>query len=162
MPAVRLALAVLLCAAPAPAADFTGKVVAVIDGDTITVLRGAEQVRVRLHGIDCPELRQDFGDRAKRRTSQLAFGEAVVVREVDTDRYGRTVAEVVLPGGDLLHRELARAGLAWWDARYAPDDRVLRLIEAEARAARRGLWSRDDAVPPWEWRAERRKGAAAP
>jgi micrococcal nuclease len=58
---------------PATAAAWSGKVVGVSDGDTITVLHGGGQERIRLWGIDCPEKGQDFGTRAKRLTSSLVF-----------------------------------------------------------------------------------------
>jgi endonuclease YncB( thermonuclease family) len=142
------------CTHAVPAsADFTGKVVAVSDGDTITVLRDRTQVKVRLHGIDCPETGQDFGSRAQQDTSRLAFGQVVTVRPRDTDRYGRTVAEVVLPDGRSRNQELVRGGLAWWYRAYAPDDGTLARLEAEAKAAGRGLWAQPAPVPPWEWRA---------
>ncbi len=81
------------------AADFTGRVVGVADCDTITVLHNGKGERIRLHGIDCPEKRQAFGKRAKQFTSTLVFGKAVTVQVLDRDRYGRTVAEVLLPDG---------------------------------------------------------------
>jgi endonuclease YncB( thermonuclease family) len=62
------------------AADgFSGKVVGVSDGDTITVLRDRTPVKIRLRGIDCPETGQDFGSRAKSVASELAFGKVVTV-----------------------------------------------------------------------------------
>src|SRR3954467_11635776 len=83
---------------PASAAECPARVVGVSDGDTLTVLRdGRTQVKIRLHGIDAPETGQDFGSRAKQAASDLAFGQTVTIRERDTDRYGRTVAVVVLP-----------------------------------------------------------------
>jgi micrococcal nuclease len=100
-----------------PAADdFTGKVVGVHDGDTITVLKDRTPVKVRLFGIDCPEIGQDFGSRAKLATSELAFGKVVTVEPRQKDRHARTVADVVLPDGRILNHELVRRGLAWWGA----------------------------------------------
>ena len=90
-------LLVLLAARPACGSDYAARVVGIADGDTITVLRDRTQVRIRLHGIDAPETGQDFGSRAKQAASELAFGKQVTVRPRDTDRYGRTVAEVILP-----------------------------------------------------------------
>lgn len=137
----------------AQAADFTAKVVGVTDGDTLTVLTAEKrQVKVRLHGVDAPETGQDFGARSKQAASSLAFGKQVTVSEMDRDRYGRTVAEVILPDGKSLNRELVRSGYAWHFVRYAPDDREHATLEAEARAAKRGLWSQPGAVPPWDWR----------
>ena len=69
--------------------------------------------RIRLWGIDCPESRQAWGTRAKQFTGALAFGQTVTVRVRDTDRYRRTVAEIILPDGRNLNQELVRAGLAW-------------------------------------------------
>ena len=78
--------------------------------------------------------------RAKQFTGDLAFGKDVKVIVRDVDRYGRTVGEVVLPGGRSLNRELVKAGLAWWYRQYAGGDRELERLEAAARAAWRGLW----------------------
>jgi endonuclease YncB( thermonuclease family) len=135
------------------AADFPARVVGITDGDTLTVLTADHrQVKIRLHGIDAPETGQDFGSRAKQAASELAFGKEVTVRPMEKDRYGRTVAEVPLPGGRSLGREMVRQGRAWWYRTYAPGDRELARLEAEAKTARRGLWSQPGAVPPWKWR----------
>ena len=59
---------------------FAGRVVGVTDGDTISVMRDGRSVRVRLEGIDCPERGQDFGQRAKQFTSDMAFGKDAASR----------------------------------------------------------------------------------
>jgi len=92
----------------------TGKVVGVTDGDTIKVLLRGKAVKIRLNGIDCPERKQPFGRKARIFTSELVAGKVVKVEKVDTDRYGRMVANVYLPEGRMLNQELVRAGLAWW------------------------------------------------
>jgi endonuclease YncB( thermonuclease family) len=130
------------------AANFSGEVVGVTDGDTISVMKEGKAVKIRLYGIDCPEKRQDFGSKAKQAASDLVYGQTVQVIEYETDRYGRTIAEVVLPDGRSLNHELVRLGFAWWYRKYAPKDTVLGDIEAEARAAKRGLWVDAEAVPP--------------
>jgi endonuclease YncB( thermonuclease family) len=154
IPRLLAAVAVAL-AAGAPAGDFTARVVGASDGDTLTVLKGRTQIRIRLHGVDAPESSQDFGSRAKQAASALAFGKDVTVRPVDVDRYGRTVALVVLPDGRVLNHELLKAGMAWWYRRYAPGDVTLARLEAEAQASRRGLWAQASPVPPWDWRRGR-------
>ena len=151
-----LILATFLTPAGIAGESFSGKVVAISDGDTIRVMHNGSAERIRLWGIDCPEKRQPFGTRASQFTGDLAFGKDVKVLVHDVDRYGRTVGEVILPDGRSLNRELVRAGLAWWYQHYAPYDRELERLEAAARAARRGLWADKDPVPPWEWRRERR------
>ncbi len=138
------------------AADFTGRVVGVSDGDTITVLHNGKGERIRLHGIDSPEKRQAFGNRAKQFTSNLVFAKTVTVQVMDRDRYGRTVGVVLLPDGRSLNHELVRAGFAWMYRRYT-NDQSLSDLEEEARVARRGLWADAEPVPPWEWRVMRKR-----
>ena len=135
---------------------FTGKVVGVSDGDTIKVMRAGRAVKVRFHGIDCPERKQPYGTRAKQYTSEMAFGNEVEVRIKTTDRYGRIVGEVILPDGISLNKELVYVGLAWWYRKYAPNDRTLKALEAGAREAKRGLWADKNPTPPWEWRRGKR------
>lgn len=157
---LAVALAALLSLAAAAPGEFRGRVIGVSDGDTLTVLHERRREKVRLHGIDAPEKGQPFGERAKEVTAQLVFGREVAVRSTGQDRHGRTMAEVILPDGRHLNRELVRAGYAWWYRRYSTD-RTLGALEAQARAARSGLWADPRAIPPWEWRA-RRVGAAIP
>ena len=65
------AAVVLLLAAPAPAADFSGPVVSILDGDTIEVLHNQHPERIRLSGIDCPEKGQAYGHKAKEAASWI-------------------------------------------------------------------------------------------
>ena len=134
-------------------ADFTGKVVSVADGDSITVLHGREQVSVRLADIDAPEHAQPFSIRSKRALEALVKGQTVLVVERGQDRYHRTLARIYR--GDLdVNAEQVRQGMAWVYRHYS-DDRNLAKIEAEARIQRRGLWQGAKPVPPWEWRKTR-------
>jgi endonuclease YncB( thermonuclease family) len=155
---LMIALLTLLIAMPVhAAAPLTGRVVHVSDGDTVVVLTsGREEVKIRLHGIDCPEAKQPFGQAAKRQTLALAGGKDVTVLPLDTDRYGRTIGEVFLSDGTSLNKALVSMGYAWWYQRYAPRDAELAALEAEARRARRGLWADANPAPPWEWRKAQR------
>jgi micrococcal nuclease len=139
---------------PLRAADsFVARAVAVHDGDTVSVLRfGHERIRIRLEGVDCPELRQAYGRRAKRATADLVFGREVTVVPVDEDAYGRLVARIRVDGEDVA-LTLVRRGLAWQYRRYS-HDRALADAERAARAARIGLWADPHPQPPWEWRRE--------
>src|SRR5690348_692614 len=83
----------------AHAGDFSGRVVGVTDGDTIKVLHNGKAEKIRLYGIDCPEKGQPFGTRAKQFTLATVFEKEVTVQVKDTDKYGRTVADVMLPDG---------------------------------------------------------------
>jgi endonuclease YncB( thermonuclease family) len=151
---------ILLLSVPALAEEFTGKVVAITDGDTIKVLRDQEEVKIRLAGIDCPESHQAFGKKAKQATSDLAFGKTVTVQAKGKDRYGRVLADIILPDGTNLNRELVRSGCAWWYRKYSKDE-SLGHLEAEAREAKRGLWADPNAIPPWDWRHGQQTAPAA-
>jgi len=133
------------------AESWSGKVIGISDGDTLTVMHDNQGVKIRLAEIDCPESGQPFGQVAKRFISDLCFAKVVVIQPVDVDKYGRIVANVILPDGYDLSKELLRAGLAWHYKKYS-DNSSLAKLEIEARAAALGLWSQKDPIAPWEWR----------
>jgi len=137
--------------APRPTAVMSGRVIGISDGDTIEVLTSAGSRRIRLHGIDCPERRQPFGDRARQKTAELCFGQTVSFRIENRDPFGRLVADVTLPDGRVLNEELVRLGLAWWFRRYRKDPR-LEELERRAREAGIGLWRDPQPIAPWLWR----------
>ena len=132
---------------------FTAQVVAVHDGDTITVRTAAETLKVRVAGVDCPEIGQRWSSRAKQFTSQLVFGKTVTIQTRGTDQYGRMIGRVFVGTRD-LSEELLRAGMAW---RYEVGTSDRHLVDAEhaARQSRAGLWADAAPVPPWQWRHER-------
>lgn len=139
---------------------WEGRVVKIADGDTITVLApGNRQVKVRLYGVDCPESKQAFGQRARQFTASLVGNKTVDVQEMDTDRYSRVVGVVTVPGGKILNKALIEAGLAWVYTYYCKADfcPAWKREEILARQERRGLWRDGNPVPPWEWRREKRK-----
>lgn len=139
---------------------YTGKCVGVSDGDTISVMKSGRAVKIRLEGIDCPEMGQDFGTRAKQFTSALVFGKDVEVKEYSRDIYRRTVARVYVQGKDVC-LELVKAGLAWHFKKYS-SDAALAEAKVQARRAKKGLWSMPNAVPPWEYRKLHRRHGEGP
>jgi endonuclease YncB( thermonuclease family) len=151
-----LLLAALLIPTIVCAADYTGRVVGVLDGDTIEVLNGHHTEHIRLSGIDCPEKAQAYGKRAKQAASVLAFGKEVTIQMHGYDKYKRTLGDVILPDGMNLNQELVKQGWCWWYRKYAPGDTVLERLETEARAERKGLWVDPAPIPPWEWRKRSR------
>ncbi len=134
------------------AADFNGRVVGIIDGDTIEVLHHQQGERIRLNGIDCPEKGQAFGQRAKQAASSLAFGKNVTIQTHGNEQYKRTLGDATPPDGMNLNQELVKQSLCWWYRKYARADTVLEGLEKDAREARKGLWAHPHPVPPWEWR----------
>ena len=133
----RAAFLVLLTLASPAAAE-----VRIADGDTIAI----DGERIRLFGIDAPERAQPGGSEATTTLRRLIGAATPRCQRVDTDRYGRTVALCAVGGAD-LSLAMVRAGwaVAWCyylrrqrPALLAP----FRRAEAEAKAARRGMWAR--------------------
>jgi endonuclease YncB( thermonuclease family) len=131
----------ILAAPRLAAAELSAVVAGVHDGDTLTVLSGERSIRIRLSGIDSPEMNQPFGGDARSFTAELALGTTVTVIEEKMDRYGRLVAWVVLADGRNLNHEIVAAGFAWWYRQMLPGDRVLPELESDANQKGRGLWA---------------------
>lgn len=127
------------------------RAVACIDGDTFV---GSKDARVvRLWGIDAPELDQPWGDVSKAALIALTHRRQLNI-EPKGDSWGRLVG-VARRGREIdVGLELIKMGLAWHDPRYAPKAKEYAEAEAEARKAKRGLWSDDKPVAPWDWRKQ--------
>jgi endonuclease YncB( thermonuclease family) len=125
------------------------------DGDSLSVCIGGREARVRLVGIDAPEYRQAFGREARRSLAGLCEGRVARLEWTRADRYGRMLARVSCGGKD-ANAEQVRRGMAWVSDLDAPQPE-LQAQQQAARAARRGLWSELDAVPPWQWRRDDRR-----
>ncbi len=140
--------------------EFAARVVGVYDGDTITVLDNTKrQHKIRLSGIDAPELRQDFGRRAKEHLSGLVFDKNVLITHDKVDRWGRIVGKVILDGQD-TNLAMIEAGLAWHFKRYEKEqskaDRIAYAnAETTARGASKGLWGQANAIAPWDSRTNK-------
>lgn len=128
-----------------------GLVVSVHDGDTLTILVGKQQVKVRLAEIDAPELHQPFGNRSKQSLAELCFQVTAKMEMVARDRYGRAVSKVACAGTDASAHQVA-TGMAWVYDRYSKPSSPLYPLQDTAKAAKRGLWADNEPVPPWEWR----------
>jgi len=151
---------------PGVAATLTGHVVGVHDGDTVTVLDdNHEQHKIRLAGIDAPELKQAFGTRSRQNLSDMAYDKDARLECHKTIRNERKLCKVwVQPSdcptcGKTLDAGQAQviAGFAWWYRAYAieqsaEDQGRYGSAEDEARLRKWGLWQGAAPVPPWEWR----------
>lgn len=158
-----LVILALLLGLSCNAGTVEGRVVAIADGDTITVLDADRvQHRIRLGGIDAPEKRQAFGTRAKQSLSDMVFNKAVTVETGKTDRYGREIGKILVDGRDANLQQVQR-GFAWHYKAYQreqslSDRQLYDFAQSEAKAARRGLWQDAEPVAPWDWRKGRRGG----
>lgn len=152
----------LLILIPSLCTAWSGKVIHVADGDTITVLKSGKKVKVRLYGIDTPEKTQWYGQNAKAFTSSQVMGKQVDVQVIDTDRHGRAVG-VVTVGDLVLNKHLVEYGYAWVYYQYCKKAFCFAWAKAEheAKKAKRGLWKNAKAVPPWEYRKSKRKKSSS-
>ena len=140
-----------------PCFAMSGKVVKVTDGDTITVLTCQQkQVKVRLYGIDAPEKRQPFGQRAKESLSRLIAGKKVNVEETGKDRYGRVVG-IVKAGSVNVNEKMIYDGFAWVYDSFCKKSfcSSWKDKQSRARAEKRGLWRDKNPVEPWKWRKQK-------
>lgn len=139
------------------AETYTGRVVGIADGDTITVIDASNiPHKIRLSGIDAPEKKQAFGNVSKQNLAELVFSKTVTVETKKKDRYKRELGTVWVGSID-ANLEQVKAGLAWHYKKYEreqspADRRAYGSAEEDARASRRGLWREPRPVPPWEFR----------
>ncbi len=136
-----------------------GKVVRVIDGDSLIVKKGDTSHEVRLYGIDAPEHGQDYSKVSARYVRKKWLGEKVSVEPMDIDKYGRIIA-FVRNNGKLVNKEMVRVGLAWvypWFCREKPICTEMKKEQAKARKNRLGLWKNVDFMPPWQWRRNNKR-----
>lgn len=139
------------------AETLSGRVVAIADGDTLTILDATnQQHKIRLSGIDAPERAQEFGQKAKTSLSALAFNQTATAECRKKDRYQREIC-VVYVGRTDVGLEQVREGMAWWYQQYSkdqtPQERAdYQQAEFMAKIHRYGLWSSKNPTPPWEWR----------
>ncbi|EDS5038083.1 thermonuclease family protein [Salmonella enterica subsp. enterica serovar Wandsworth] len=130
---------------------FKGKVIRVLDGDTIEVLQENKPVRVRLANIDAPEKKQAYGRWSTNQLKSLIAAQSVTVTYTQSDRYGRIIGRVFTTNGIEANRFMVKSGAAWVYERYNTDDE-LPALQLEAQKMKRGLWADSQPVPPWEWR----------
>jgi endonuclease YncB( thermonuclease family) len=144
-------LIAFLLSPPAYAAEISGHVVAVADGDTITLLVDRQQVRVRLADIDAPERKQAFGNRSRQSLHGLCHGKSASIEVSGKDRYGRVIGTATCDSQN-ANAEQVRRGMAWVYDRYAHKDSPLYALQEMAKATKAGLWVDAEPVPPWDWR----------
>ena len=142
------------------------QVSSVHDGDTITVNSGWGKEKIRLCGVDAPELSQPLGTQSRDNLRSLiaAAGNQVNLMPVAKDRYGRTVAEVFtsLKGGQeqFLQEEQLKTGMAYVMERYlsdCPNADVMRSAEAIANRSHVGVWGGGgNYQKPWDYRRAKR------
>lgn len=155
-----LTLGIIIVCSMQAHADFSGKVVRISDGDTITVLDSKNrQQRIRFNQIDAPESSQAFGQKSRQNISYI-HNQYVYVVEDSKDRYGRTLGTIylmqngkvpVLQFRNSVNYKQVVDGYAWAYRQYMKDQSLL-VVENNARASKRGLWADPHPVAPWDYR----------
>ena len=146
---VVMLLGLLVCNANATNI-LQGLVVGVSDGDSLTLLDAEKrQHKIRLQGIDAPEMKQAYGQKSKESLSKLVYNKTIQVHWSKKDRFGRTVGQVMLGDIDIC-LEQVRRGMAWHFKDYQDEQSVKERdlydrAELQARELHLGLWQ--DAAP---------------
>ena len=131
----------------------TGKVVTVIDGNTVEVIgEDNETYKILLNGIDCPELGQEFGAKAKKVLEKLVLEKDVVIKIQGKDRLGNRLGIIIVEGKDDPRFELLKEGLAWTSEKNPIEE--LETIKENARLKNKGLWKEEKPTPPWIYRRQ--------
>lgn len=149
----------MLLPAVTSASTLTGRVVAIADGDTLTLLVGRQQHVIKLAAIDAPERYQAWGDRSQTNLSRLALNQMAVAECFRFDQKGQRLCKLTVNRADIGLAQI-QSGMAWWsrqeaNAQSAEDQSAYSSAELMAKLRRLGLWGDTLPVPPWEFRNER-------
>lgn len=171
---IKFFILLLLASVHLYGASFTGRVVGVIDGDTITVLYNHTPLKVRLAEIDAPEKKQNGGMDAKYFLSSLIFSKVVNVDWKEKDKYGRIIGFITVPfmqclesdaimvsvigNSDLVDVNLTMvaSGYAWEYKGYSKNP-YMKSWEENARDCGIGIWKNGNPVYPAKWRKKKNK-----
>lgn len=132
-----------------PLFALDGKFINIHDGDTVTILTvQKERIKIRLYGIDAPELKQPFGKAAKRHLSKLTQGKNISIDLKGNDRYKRKLG-ILLAGNKDINAQMVADGYAW---AYVKFSKIYKHLEQSARSQNLGIWRSKYQTPPWEFR----------
>ncbi len=167
---MRAFIALCCCLAlSAQAETFSAKVIVVMDGDTVMVLRGGQKLKIRLANIDAPEKDQSFGKQSRDSLLELVGKKQVQVDSQAIDQYGRIVGLISIDGLNVnqeqVQRGMAWAAEGWRQSRRVPTgvplaganshyhtDKTYIGLQSDAQRSRRGLWAQTSPQAPWQWR----------
>ncbi|MDR1276710.1 MAG: thermonuclease family protein [Candidatus Accumulibacter sp.] len=149
--AVTASLLLFICLSAHARSSLVGRVVRVVDGDTIVVLDARnDRIRVGLVGVDAPERVQAYGEASRRSLANLCAGQPVAVYEMQENRYGYLFGKIYCAGVDATVEQV-KLGMAWVQDQKSP----LYKLQKAAQSAKIGLWADSDPIPPWDYRERR-------
>ena len=142
-------------------ADVQGIISKVIDADTVIIESdGGSKYRVRLLGIDAPEIKQEHGKEATKYLSNMVLGKNLTVIGSNKDKYQRLLGKLILDDND-INLNLIKNGMAWHSKFYKSsqdkkDQIMYSNAEIYAKVNKLGLWSKNLPIAPWEWRKNKK------
>ena len=149
-----VALLLLIFCVPSFADQYEGRVIKVIDGDTIWVKSSNKHIKIRLSYIDAPELKQTHGVRSKNFLTNLVLDKNVQIHANKKDRYNRHLGEVYIHNQKesvFVNAKMLKSGNAWIYLTYR-DNFYLKNLENHARMNKSGLWAGKAPIEPWIYR----------
>lgn len=154
---LKITIGILILCISFSAYSTAGKVQYVHDGDTVHVNVDGAKIKIRLAGIDAPEVRQAYGLESKAVLKSLIDNRTIYFQSNKKDRYGRVIATLYLDQGmtQSVNAMMVGKGAAWWYKRYARNDKELEFLENKAKMSAECLWMSDFAIPPWVWRKKK-------
>lgn len=138
------------------ATAVSGKVIRVSDGDTILIQSGSQRIKVRMYGIDAPELKQNYGEDSKNYLEKRILNKNVDVKVINEDKYGRKVGKVFYKNKD-INLEMIKTGNAWFYEYHAKKEKEYRKASKSAQEQKLGLWKDKNPQNPRNFRLEHRR-----
>ena len=138
------------------AVAVSGKVIRVSDGDTILLQSGSQRIKVRMYGIDAPELKQNYGEDSKNYLEKRILNKNVDVKVINEDKYGRKVGKVFYKNKD-INLEMIKTGNAWFYEYHAKKEKEYRKASKSAQEQKLGLWKDKNPQNPRNFRLEHRR-----
>lgn len=136
---------------------ISGKVTKVSDGDSFFLKSGKKSYRIRMYGVDAPELHQKYGEFSKKALEDMILNKNVNIKVINEDKYGRKVGKVFV-GNKEVNLELLKNGYVFFYEYYAKNEKEYRRAYEKALEEKRGLWKYNDVESPRDYRMENKKG----
>lgn len=136
--------------------EYTVKYVS--DGDTIRAIsnKTGAKVKIRLYGIDAPEITQEYGLESKEYLLGLIKDKSIIVKGNTYDKYGRLLGTIYISNTN-VNESMVKSGNAWWYEKFDAKNTKVRDMQIKAKESKLGLWKNVNAIAPEEYRKNQKK-----
>lgn len=152
----KILLSIFIFSLSIVAMAISGKVIRVSDGDTILLQSGSQRIKVRMCGIDAPELKQSYGKDSKNYLENRILNKNVDIKVINEDKYGRKVGKVFYKNKD-INLEMIETGNAWFYEYHAKREKEYRKAFKNAQEQKLGLWKEKNPQNPRNFRLENKR-----